>query len=238
MHCVRQQGGVLCAGVRTKSEIPAQVPRAAIGLRMHSGWGALVAVCHHAGAVEILERRRVMVVAPETQGGKQPYHFAASLELPMAEKFLMDCFAASEPLAAKAIDDVIRRLRHRGQAVIGAAVLQASGHPLPPLAKILASHALIHAAEGEFFREVVSRACRTLDLKVVRLREHDLDQCVQSAFPKASTQIKQQISTLGRSLGPPWTQDQKTAALAALVFLEGQQNAIAAGWHAKEGQLG
>ena len=34
--------------------------RAAIGFRMHSGWGALVAVSHHAGTVKILERRRIV----------------------------------------------------------------------------------------------------------------------------------------------------------------------------------
>jgi hypothetical protein len=35
--------------------------------------------------------------------------------------------------------------------------------------------------------------------------------------------MRQQISTLGRSLGPPWTTDQKTAALAALLVLAQQR---------------
>jgi hypothetical protein len=39
----------------------------------------------------------------------------------------------------------------------------------------------------------------------------------------AATRMWQQISTLGRSLGPPWTKDQKTAALAALVLLANKQ---------------
>lgn len=215
--------------VRAKSGIPAESQRAAIGMRMHSGWGALVAVCHHAGTIEILERRNVIVVAPgspgtpETSGAKQPYHRAEGLELPKAEAFLAGCFAAAECLAIKAVEGVIGELRDRQYCVTGAAVLQASGRPLPSLAKILTSHAMIHAAEGEFFREVISKACRNLDLTVIGLRERDLDQCVQGAFGKASTQIKQQVSTLGRSLGPPWTEDQKTAALAALVLLENEQ---------------
>jgi len=103
--------------------------------------------------------------------------------------------------------------------VVGSAVLLASGRPLPPLAKILASHALIHAAEGEFFREAFSKACESLDLPVTGFRERDLDACVQTAFGKAATRIEQQISTVGRSLGPPWTKDQKMAAIAALVVL-------------------
>jgi len=91
--------------------------------------------------------------------------------------------------------------------------------PLPPLSQILASHALIHAAEGEFFREAFSKACADLDVAVTGFRERDLDECVQTAFGKAAARMRQQISTLGRSLGPPWTTDQKTAALAALIVL-------------------
>jgi len=197
--------------------------RAAIGVRMHSGWGALVAVANNGGMVEVLERRRVAVTTPGTPGVSQPYHFAKKLELAEAEKFLGNSFAASKRLALAAVRDVVGELRDRQYRVIGSAVLLASGRALPPLAKILASHALIHAAEGEFFREVFSKACEGLDLSVSGIRERDLEERVQTAFGKAATRMRRQISTLGRSLGPPWTADQKTAALAALIVLASQQ---------------
>src|SRR5438067_2289475 len=54
----------------------------AIGIRMHSGWGALVAVSTSAGSVEVVERRRVVIATPGTPGAKQPYHFAENLDLP------------------------------------------------------------------------------------------------------------------------------------------------------------
>ena len=196
---------------------------AAIGVRMHSGWGALVAVSNSAGAVEVIERRRVAIINPGTSGAKQPYHFAQSLELPEAEKFLGNGFAASKRLASAALADVVSELRGRQYRIVGSAVLLASGRPLPPLSKILTSHALIHAAEGEFFREAFSKACEGLDLSVTGLRERDLEECVQTTFGKAATRMWQQISTLGHSLGPPWTKDQKTAALAALVVLANKQ---------------
>ncbi len=146
--------------------------RAAIGVRMHSGWGALVAVANSGGAMEVLERRRVAVTTPGTPGVSQPYHFAKKLELAEAEKFLGNSFAASKRLALAAVQDVVGELRDRQYRVIGSAVLLASGRALPPLAKILASHALIHAAEGEFFREVFSNesvtsknACRRRSVK-------------------------------------------------------------------------
>src|SRR5713101_3452320 len=193
--------------------------RAAIGVRMHSGWGALVAVANNPGMVEVLERRRVAVTIPGTPGANQPYHFAEKLQFAEAEKFLGNCFAASRRLALAAVREVVEELRGRQYRVIGSALLLASGRPLPPLAKILASHALIHAAEGEFFREVFSQACESLGLPVTGLRERDLDECVQTSFGKEAARMRQQISTVGRSLGPPWTQDQKMSALAALVVL-------------------
>lgn len=193
--------------------------RAAIGVRMHSGWGALVTVSHNAGTIEVIERRRILIATPGTRGGNQPYHFAKGLELPEAEKFLEDSFVASKRLAVTAVRDLVGELHEHRYYVVGAAILLASGRPLPPLSKILASHTLIHAAEGEFFRKAFSKVCESLDLPVTGFRERNLDECIQATFGKAATRIWRQISTLGRSLGPPWTRDQKMASLAALVVL-------------------
>jgi hypothetical protein len=170
--------------------------RAAIGVRRHSGWGALVAVSSSAGIVEVIDRRRVAVTIPGTPGANQPYHFAENLDLPEAEEFLANCFAASKHLALTAIRDVVGELHGRQYTVVGSAVLVASGHPLPPLSKILASHALIHGAEGEFFRKAFSKACERLDLSVTGFRESNLDECVETTFGKASDSDVPTISTL------------------------------------------
>ena len=199
-----------------------KMKRAAIGVRMHSGWGAFVAVSHHSGIVEVIARQRVSVTPGAARGGNQPYHFAKSLQFPEAEKFPEESFVAAKGLALAAVRNLAGELWDQYR-VVGAAVLRASGRPLPPLAKILASHALIHAAEGEFFREVFSQACESLGLPVTGLRERDLDECVQTSFGKEAARMRQQISTVGRSLGPPWTQDQKMSALAALVVLSRKQ---------------
>ncbi len=192
--------------------------RAAIGLRMHSGWGALVAVSFDSGTVDVVERRLITITA-DAQGSKQPYHFAEKLGLAKAEKFVSDCSAATERLASAALEQVIADLRSRAYRVDGCGLILASGRPLPELSKILASHALIHAAEGEFFRDVIRKACAGLDLAVTGLRERDVDECAQAAFAAAATRMRRQLDAAGRSLGPPWTVDQKTAALAALVVL-------------------
>ena len=61
--------------------------RAAIGIQMHPGWGALVAVSNSAGTIEVIDRRRVAITAPGNFGSQSGHHFANNLELPEAEKF-------------------------------------------------------------------------------------------------------------------------------------------------------
>ncbi len=195
--------------------------RVAIGARMHSGWGALVCVSSDAGTIELIDRRRVVVTDPKIPGAKQPYHFAKNLGLPEAGKYLTNCAAASEGLALAALRDAVQQLRARDCRILGAAVLLASGRPLPPLPEILASHALIHTAEGEFFRRVVREACERLEIPVTGFRERDLGAQAGAALGRAATRVQHTIDRLGRSLGPPWTKDHKVAALAACILLAG-----------------
>jgi hypothetical protein len=181
---------------------------AAMGVRAHSGWAALVAVAGKPGSVQILDRRRIVIADPKGPGANQPYHFAEKLELRAAEKHLASCAAVSERLALSAIRDVVQGLN--GYEIAGAAILLASGRPLPSLPNILASHALIHTAEGEFFRQIVRQACEGLGIRVTGIRERELGE---------GSALQQEIANLGKVVGPPWTQDQKMAALAAMMVL-------------------
>ena len=192
---------------------------AALGIRMHSGWGVLVAMSGNAATLEVLDRRRIVTIDPEIHGSSQPYHHAANLGLPESERYLANCAAISERIAFTAIGELLKELDARGCRIARAAVLLASGRPLPPLAKILASHPLIHTAEGEFFRNAAGKACERLMIPVTPIRERELEQQAKTTFGNAASRVLRRISTLGVSLGPPWTKDHKTAALAAAMFL-------------------
>lgn len=100
-----------------------------------------------------------------------------------------------------------------------AAILLSSARPLPDLEEILASHALIHTAEGEFFRQAFRSAFEKLRIHVKGIRARDLDDSAVQAFGKAAPAIQKRINGMGRSLGAPWTKDEKTAALAAAIVL-------------------
>jgi hypothetical protein len=193
--------------------------RAALGVRMHSGWGVLVAVCGDANSLECIARKRIVTTDPTMPGANQPYHHAVSLPLADAERYLANSAAVSERLAFVAVEEVVREFDGRGYRIVGSAVLLASGRPLPSLAKILSSHPLIHTAEGEFFRNAASKACERLKIPVTAIRERELDERAKTAFGNAANRVQHTISILGSSIGPPWTKDHKTAALAAAMIL-------------------
>jgi hypothetical protein len=193
--------------------------RAALGFRMHSGWGVLVAVSGDASSVEVVDRRRIVITDATIPGATQPYHHAASMGLQESESHIANCADLSKRLALAAIEQVVRELDGRQYRVVGSAVLLASGRALPSLAKILAAHPLIHTAEGEFFRNSIRNACERLKISVEAIRERELEERMKAAFGNSASQRQREIATAGSSIGPPWTKDHKAAALAALLVL-------------------
>jgi hypothetical protein len=193
--------------------------RAALGFRMHSGWGVLVAVTGDANSVEVIDRRRIVVIDPGKPGASQPYHYAATLVSQASETHIANCAATSERMAMAAIEQVVGKLNEQQYRIVGSAVLLASGRPLPSLAKILAAHPLIHTAEGEFFRNTIRSACERLKISVDAIRERELEERAKAAFGNSASSAQRKIATAARSIGPPWTKDHKAAALAALIVL-------------------
>jgi hypothetical protein len=182
--------------------------RTALGFRAHSGWAAMVAIAGTIEAPRVLERRRIVIADPELRGAKQPYHAAAALPLGEAELMVRAATESSRALAIEAISATVQSLRSQGHEVVGCGVLGGSGRVLPAFEGILASHALIHTAEGEMFREVLRVAAQECLLRVTVVKEKSLDRA-----------WLQRINSFGKLIGPPWTQDQKFATLAALVAL-------------------
>lgn len=194
---------------------------AAIGVRAHSGWGAVVAVSGDASGMEVVARSRVSVIDPKMRGPFQPYHRAAGKKLADAEKYLVDSAVSCGNFAVTALSKMFDELRTSGHNIVGCAVLTGSGRAMPPLEKILVAHPLLHTAEGIFFRKVFSDAFMRLKIHVTEIRERDLDDLSRKAFGGKAPGIKQKIARAGKQLGPPWTTDQKLATLAAWIVLAG-----------------
>lgn len=192
---------------------------AALGFRAHSGWAAAVAVSGWPAAPVVVARRRLEIADPDDPDAKQPYHAAEPLAFAAAQWLVQGCTETSQRLARDAVGAMIADLRAAGHAVVGCGLLQGSGWPLPDLAGILASHALIHAAEGQMFREVLAAAGRHHELTVIEIREGELMTRCTADLRLSSEQLTRMLTALGRTLGPPWRQDEKFATLAAMLAL-------------------
>lgn len=187
----------------------------ALGLRAHSGWAVLVAVSQ--GPVVL--RRRIEMVKGSGYRASQPYHAAEAMQLPQAQALLRRTKRIAVEMAAAAVKDAVTILASEGYRVAGAAVLLGSGKPLPELGRILAAHPLIHTAEGVFFREVLESSCAACGLAAAGIKEREvLEQCA-AALRISVLELQARVSSMGKTLGPPWTQDEKLSAAAALIIL-------------------
>jgi hypothetical protein len=191
-------------------------------LRTHSGWAVLIAIAGPLSSPSIVERRRIELADSRIPGSVQPYHSIEKLPLPQAEKFLNRCVEATRSLARRALKETVEILRQGGYRVARSCVLMSSARPAGALAAILASHALIHAAEGDFYRDALKDASEQCGIPPMGVRERDLLVHASLELGISVERIQQSLAELGRSLGPPWRRDEKLAAVAGWLALSGK----------------
>ena len=194
----------------------------ALGFRAHSGWAALVAVAGPAADPSVVLRRRVVL---SRRTPRQPFHAAEGKPFAAAQELIRRASAEATGLADRAVADAIAELQASGYETVGSGLLLAAGRPLPGLREILASHALIHAAEGELFRDVLRQASGRHGLRVSEVKERELDERVTMALRRPAAEVARRLAEWGKALGAPWTQDEKRAALVAWLALAARSGA-------------
>src|SRR5215472_2538383 len=192
---------------------------AAVGFRTHSGWAAMVAVSMEKGAPQVLARERVQLVEEFSYRFRQPYHTAEKMRIEEAREFVKRVEAEAERLAFRAISAAQSDLQKQGIQLTRCGVLLASGRRLPEFEKILASHALIHTADGELFREALSRAAKRCGVETVGIKEKEVLKSAQQALRVQPAALLSRVTELGKPFGSPWSQDEKFATLAAWLAL-------------------
>ena len=193
--------------------------QAAVGFRVHSGWSALVAVSLENDAPTVLSRERVHLVETFSYKFRQPYHTAGRMPLEKARAFVAGSLTEAKRLATLALRSTQAELGRQGFQVERSALLLASGKTLPGLESILLSHALIHTADGELFREALRHSSADCGLEIACIKERELlDRGVKTLRTKREKLLRR-LTELGAAFGSPWTQDEKYAALAAWLVL-------------------
>jgi hypothetical protein len=202
----------------------------ALGFSLHTGWAAAVVVIRDGRKIEVVSRRRLELLPSETAIPRFVYHRAAEV---CAETGLDEAAALVESaraVAGRTAQQAIQELLHSIRAEIRVAGIPSSGpkaddrnRSSAPLAKILASHAMIHAAEGRLFQQAVFAGCQSCGVTPVVIHNRDV-------WPKAAElcgmnekQLRQTVDAIGKEIGPPWTVDQKLATAAALTAAAAKQ---------------
>ncbi len=177
----------------------------------------LVAVAGPVSAPTLVERRRIELARATPA---QPYHRAAALhDVAAAAVSIEHALEEASARARAAISEAIAAIERQGCRVRRAAVLANQARALPGLEAILASHPLLHAAEGELFRNALRSACEHHRLTVARVPERDVYEHAGRCLMIPPAGLHTRVDAVGRSVGPPWTADHKAAFLAAWSLL-------------------
>jgi hypothetical protein len=163
----------------------------------------LVAVREPASSPEVLARRRVELVDGSLP--RQPYHSIAEegLSLRAGQALITRVEKMALAAAVAATESVLEAGAVDAVGVVGRV------RRIPDdLETVLASHALLHAAEGDLYERALLDAAAQLGLRGFMLDPADIE------IPAA-------VDGAGKALGPPWQKDHKLAASVALAALDG-----------------
>ena len=163
----------------------------AIGISVHTGWGACVVVGGSLAQPEIVANQVIDLL---DDAERFCFHMAVQMERAAAQAWLANVKKKATANAQRALAALITSEVH------ACAIVAREGDP-GDLDAVLASHPRIHTAEGCFYRDVLRDAC-PVPARVV---------------PPSSLDP----ARIGKLAPPPWGRDQKLATLAALKVISG-----------------
>jgi hypothetical protein len=187
---------------------------AVLGFRPHTYWTAAVALAGEPDAPHVIKRSKIVFAAGQE---RFVYHQVAEMGASAAAARIAKVRSATAASAARGIAELTAAVSEAGFTVRLAVVPTGRARTAPTFADIVKSHTAIHAAEGDFYRDVVAQACGGLGLDVSRLAERDLLLEASRSLGVHAIALESRLKTMGHDLGPPWSEDQRLATLAAWI---------------------
>jgi hypothetical protein len=189
----------------------------ALGMKSHIGWAAVVALAGPVASAEVVAKRRIQMAGTFDEGAV--YHKGQGLPFTQAEAHIRSSEERFERTAREALADLAAELRTAGCEPVASGLVSGNGRALPPLASILRSHALVHAAEGELYRRVLLRASEACRIPALPIPAKEIEARAAGALGIAPARLPARLAALGKASGRPWARDQKESALAAWIAL-------------------
>ena len=189
----------------------------ALGIKSHTGWAAVVALAGPAASAEVVAKRRIDMATTFDEGAV--YHKGQDLPFDRAEALIRSSEDKFERTARQALSELVAELKAAGCEAVASGLVSGGGKAPPPLASILRSHALVHAAEGELYRRVLVRACEACGIRALPIPAKEIELRAAGALGIAPVELPARLAALGKRAGRPWARDQKDSALAAWIAL-------------------
>lgn len=196
-----------------------------IGLGFRAGRGGSVVV---GVAVDGREPRVVLstFLATATEGDRlslEPYHVAAEMERGPGGEIPAEVAAAvaegrkrQDQLAAKGLDDIIRKLQEANCApVVAALLVNRAGWVTDLLSYSLSFADHPPVAEGLAVRDALRFAFGQSGIDVIEMDEKSLHEVASKELDNSSADLDLLLRDLGTTAGRPWRKEQKLACLSA-----------------------
>jgi hypothetical protein len=181
-----------------------------MGVSPHSGWAAVVALGRAPAGPRVLARSRIDLIDGHFPESKQPYHAVVELAVEEAAQHLDRYRIQAEGMAGSAIRRVEEHLAGQGYELKSVGILESSGRKGGSLHAILASHALIHTADGDHFRNALAAAAERGGLDVCRVPARDLDARAEAHLHRSLSRLQKECRPSGVAVAGTVTQERDT----------------------------
>ena len=194
--------------------------KVAVGVRVKSGWAATVVLGGPPNPLQLLDSLVLELSDPAVPATRQPYH--AGIGVAQTNTALLrHLIGLIERCARRSVGGLIRSCRAQGRRIRGIGIVV--GSDIDPQ-EIANPHIRAHASEGRLFRTVVERAAKRYRLRTVTTVERELLPLAAVALSRSEAAVKRAVTALGDPAPGPWRAEQKMAALAAWLVLEGKRS--------------
>ena len=183
-----------------------------IGLRAKTAKAIAVVLSEPATSPEFVHREQLTLADEAIPATMQPYHEV--MELPWNESVaaVQPTIEAIQKIASACLAKLIRDLQSKNFRVKAIAVVGSADRLLERIGN---SHIRAHAAEGILFRRVLEIGAKANHCACLGFS----DELERTAKAELQGDVKKTLARLGKTAGPPWRSDEKSAAIAAWIAL-------------------
>ncbi len=191
---------------------------AALGFRVKSGWAMAVLLAGASNAPKLVKCQAILLSDPKIPESKQPCHAAFDLPEKVGKALTNKLRKVVVAAARKSVKELLKQASADGYSVTGAGLVVGS---LVDPATLHNDHIRAHGLEGQMFRTALENALAKQEIPCNVLLEKTAYMTASTALRKSAAEAKKVISDLGDSHQGSWRAEEKLAALAAWMALNG-----------------